>query len=96
MTANKQLQLELDDATSKGVYSNFAVIVHNQNEFMIDFALIHPSKAKVVSRVITSPSHMKRFYKVLGENLAQYEKTFGQIKDTQGPEQTIDIKLSNN
>jgi hypothetical protein len=94
--ADKQLQLELDEITSKGVYTNFAVLVHNQNEFMIDFALIHPSKAKVVSRVITSPSHMKRFYKALGDNLAQYEKQFGAIKETKGPEQTIDIKLSNN
>ncbi len=92
----KQLQLELDDATAKGVYANFAVILHNQNEFIMDFAFIHPSKAKVVSRIITSPSHAKRLLGALKQNIDQYEKMFGPIKETQGPDKTVDIKLSNN
>lgn len=92
----KQLQLEVDDSTSKGIYSNFAVIVNNQNEFMIDFAFVHPSKAKVVSRIITSPSHAKRLLAALDQNIKQYEKQFGPIKETQGPDKAIDIKLSNN
>jgi Protein of unknown function (DUF3467) len=92
----KQLQLELDEATSKGAYSNFAVILHNQNEFIMDFAFVHPSKAKVVSRIITSPSHAKRFLAALQQNIDQYEKMFGPIKETQGPDKSVNIKLSHN
>jgi hypothetical protein len=92
----KQLTLEIDDATSKGNYSNFALIMHNQNEFMMDFAFLHPQKAKVVSRIITNPSHAKRFLAALNENIKQYEKKFGEIKETQSPDQSINIKLSNN
>jgi Protein of unknown function (DUF3467) len=92
----KQLTLEIDDATSKGAYSNFALIMHNQTEFMIDFAFLHPQKAKVVSRIITNPSHAKRLLTALTENIKQYEKKFGEIKETQGPDKSMNVKLSNN
>jgi hypothetical protein len=92
----KSIQLELDNETSKGVYANAAIIFNNENEFVVDFAFIHPSKAKIVSRVITSPSHIKRLQKALAENIAQFEKKFGPIKDVPGPDQNLNIKLSNN
>jgi hypothetical protein len=92
----KQLSLEIDDATSKGSYSNFALIMHNQNEFMIDFAFLHPQKAKVVSRIITNPSHAKRLLAALAENVKQYEKKFGEIKETQAADKSLNVKLSNN
>jgi len=92
----KQIQIEVDDAVSKGAYSNVAVIFHNQNEFILDFAFIHPPKAKVVSRVIASPAHAKSFLKALEQNVKQYEKKFGEIKETEGPEKSLNIKLSNN
>lgn len=92
----KQLTLEIDDATSKGNYANFALIMHNQNEFVMDFAFLHPQKAKVVSRIITNPSHAKRLLAALNENVKQYEKKFGEIKETQGPDKSINVKLSTN
>ena len=33
----------------------------------------------LVSRVITNPAHMKKLYKVMGENITKYEKKFGKI-----------------
>jgi len=92
----KSIPLELDNETSKGAYTNAAIIFHNENEFVIDFAFIHPSKAKVVSRMITSPGHAKRLYKALGENVAQYEKKFGPIKEVEGPDKGLNIQLSKN
>lgn len=92
----KSVQLELDNETSKGVYSNAAIIFHNENEFVIDFAFIHPSKAKIVSRVITSPSHAKRLMRAISDNISQYEKKFGTIKEIESPEKGMNIKLSNN
>jgi len=92
----KQIQIEVDDTVGKGVYSNVAIIFHNQNEFILDFAFVHPPKAKVVSRVITSPGHVKSFLKALEQNIVQYEKQFGPIKETEGPEKNMNIKLSQN
>lgn len=92
----QQIQIEVDDAVAKGIYSNVAIIFHSENEFIIDFAFIHPPKAKVVSRVITNPSHAKSFMKALEHNVAQYEKQFGLIKETKGPEESMGLKLSQN
>lgn len=92
----QQIQIEVDDNVSKGVYSNVAIIFHSENEFIIDFAFVHPPKAKVVSRIITSPSHAKGFLKALEQNVSQYENKFGAIKESKGPEESMGLKLSQN
>jgi hypothetical protein len=56
-----QINIELDEETAQGVYSNLAVITHSSSEFVIDFVRIMPGipKAKVKSRVILTPEHAK-------------------------------------
>jgi len=78
----QQIQIEIDDQTANGVYSNLAMIGHSETEFIIDFIFIQPQtqKAKVRSRVITSPSHAKRFLMALEDNIKKYEQRFGEIK----------------
>jgi len=78
----QQIQIEIDDLTSQGVYSNLAVISHSKEEFIIDFIFIQPQvpKAKVRARVITSPQHIKRFLLALQDNIKKYEEKFGEIK----------------
>jgi hypothetical protein len=93
--AEKELQIKLDDAVAGGVYSNLAVISHNENEFIADFIFVQPPAGKVNARVILSPSHAKRFLKALQENIARYEKMFGPIKETPEPPR-IGLELSNN
>lgn len=92
----QQIQIEVDDATSKGVFSNVAILFHNSNEFILDFAFVHAPKARVVSRVIINPSHAKSLLKALSQNVAQFEKQFGPIKETEGPDQNLGIKMSQN
>ena len=77
----QQLQVEIDDATARGAYTNLALISHSETEFILDFLFLQPqtAKAKVASRVISSPAHAKRFLWALKENLAKYEETFGVI-----------------
>jgi hypothetical protein len=78
----QEITIEIDQATTGGVYANVAVITHSETEFVMDF-IFHspqPPKAKVVSRVITSPSHAKRLLAALQENVARYESRFGPIK----------------
>lgn len=63
-----------------GNYSNVAVISHTEREFVLDFIFAFTNQHSLVSRVITSPQHVKKIYEVLGENIKRYEKKFGGIK----------------
>ena len=83
-----QINIELDEETAQGVYSNLAVITHSSSEFVVDFVRIMPGipKAKVKSRVILTPEHAKRLLLALKENVNKFESQFGTIKVTeQGP-----------
>ncbi len=79
---NSPINLDIDEATARGMYANFAAIAHTPAEFMIDFAFVLPqqSKNKVSARIITSPSHMKNFAAALADNIRKYEEQFGEIK----------------
>ena len=79
---NKQLKIEIDDATGQGEYVNFAIVTHSAAEFIMDFVRILPGmqKSKVKSRVIISPIHTKTFLLALQDNIKKYEKKFGEIK----------------
>lgn len=81
-----QINIELSDEMSEGVYVNLAMIAHSSSEFVIDFIKMMPGvpKAKVKSRVVITPEHAKRLMRALGENLRKYEETFGEIKQADG------------
>lgn len=83
-----QINIELDENTADGIYSNLAIINHSVSEFVIDFVKIMPGvpKAKVKSRIILTPQHAKRFLKALGENIHRFEVNNGEIKDTDQPQ----------
>jgi hypothetical protein len=83
--AEQQIPIGINDETIGGKYSNLAIIAHTENEFVLDFALIHPPKGVVNSRVITSPAHAKRLLKALQQNIEIYERNFGAIKEAPEP-----------
>ena len=72
-----KIEILLDEETAQGVYANLAVVNHTDAEFIIDFIFTQPQapKAKVRSRVITSPAHVRRLIAALQENLQRFEKT---------------------
>lgn len=84
-----QLQIQLDDDVANGQYVNMALVNHTETEFTLDFIYVQPQqpKAKVRSRIITSPKHMKRLILAMQDNLAKYEAKFGTIElsETEGP-----------
>jgi hypothetical protein len=86
--AGKQVKLEiqLDEETAQGVYANLAVVNHTDTEFTLDFLYVQPQapRAKVRSRVITSPRHVRRLIAALEENLRRYEQKFGSVKEETG------------
>ena len=82
----REMQVIAEPAVRKGVYSNFAVVSHQKEEFVIDFLFLDPraqtpkgGQALLVARVILSPGHMKRLHQAIGENIEKYEKNFEKI-----------------
>jgi|TARA_B110000967_G_C18881037_1_gene561073 hypothetical protein len=82
-----KLNIELDEATAEGIYSNLAIINHSVSEFIVDFIKIMPGtpKAKVKSRIILTPQHAKRLTKALADNVKRFENAHGKIKDYDQP-----------
>lgn len=80
--AQGQINIELDDETAQGIYSNLAVITHSSSEIVVDFIRIMPgiNKAKVKSRIILTPEHGKRLLIALKDNITKFESQFGPIK----------------
>lgn len=83
----KQINIELDEKTAEGTYSNLAIINHSASEFIIDFISMMPGapKAKVKSRIVLTPQHAKKFLKALTDNVNRFEQAHGAIKDYDQP-----------
>lgn len=78
-----QINIELSEEVSEGIYSNLAIISHSHSEFVVDFIRLVPNvpKAKVKSRIILTPQHAKRLMKAMMDNIKRYEAQFGHIED---------------
>ncbi len=77
-----QLSIELSEETAEGVYSNLVMIAHSPEEFILDFIRVMPGvpKARVKSRIIVTPQHMKRLLGAIQDNIGRYEAQFGPIE----------------
>ncbi|MBX2814826.1 MAG: DUF3467 domain-containing protein [Saprospiraceae bacterium] len=85
--AQNQVNIELSEEVSEGIYSNLAIISHSHSEFVVDFIRMMPNlpKAKVKARVILTPQHAKRFLKALADNVTKFENQFGKIDEPNAP-----------
>jgi hypothetical protein len=63
------------------IYSNMVRISHSPLEIVLDFARMLPGQSlpRVQARLLMSPVGAKLFYQALGENLARFESSFGEI-----------------
>jgi hypothetical protein len=77
-----KLQVQIDEKVAQGQYCNLMMLNHTETEFVMDFVFVQPGqpKAKVSSRVITSPQHAKQLLMALTENIGLYEQKHGPIK----------------
>lgn len=80
-----QIQIKASDEKIKGEYANMMQVMHTQEEFVLDFLNVFPPTGTLNSRVIVSPGHMKRIIAALADNLAKYEKQFGEVKPSEAP-----------
>ena len=90
MEDNQQpLQVEIDEAVARGVYTNLALITHSETEFILDFIFLQPQtpKTKVLSRLVSSPVHAKRLLLALKDNIEKYESKFGAIEAEKNQQQ---------
>ena len=78
-----QVNIELSEEIAEGIYSNFAIIAHSNQEFIVDFVRLMPGipKAKVKARIVLTPQHAKRLMKALAENIKKFEQQFGTVED---------------
>jgi len=78
----QKINIELDEKAGSGEYSNFVVVTHSPAEFVMDFTRILPGipKAKVHTRLIMAPPHVKSFMVALKDNITKFEKKYGEIK----------------
>jgi len=78
----QQINIELGEKEAEGIYSNLAIITHSPAEFVIDFTRVVPGvpKARVLSRIITTPQHAKMLLRALKDNIEKFETRFGEIK----------------
>lgn len=84
---SQQINIELGEKEAEGIYSNLAIITHSPAEFIIDFTRVVPGapKAKVHSRIITTPQHAKMLLHALQDNIDKFESRFGEIKTEGNP-----------
>jgi len=66
----------------KAVYANVAFINFTPAEMVIDFAQVLPRtpRGTLTARIIISPIHAKLLHAALGQNLANFERQFGEIR----------------
>ncbi|MFN2224592.1 MAG: DUF3467 domain-containing protein [Chloroflexota bacterium] len=77
----KRVTIELPKDLN-AVYANAALISHSPAEIVLDFAQVLPRtpKGTVLSRIIMSPVHAKLLQMALAQNIANYERQFGEIR----------------
>jgi len=78
---DKKIDIKVDEHVALGQYYNLDAIRQTTEEILFDFAFVFPDGplGKLVSRVIVSPAHAKRFMEALESNVRRYEDNFGPI-----------------
>ena len=81
MSEKKNIEIIMDDQVANGTFANMAIINHSDAEITFDFIYLQPNapKGKVRSRIIMTPTHAKKFFYALKENIKKFENKHGEI-----------------
>jgi hypothetical protein len=91
----KKINVKLDEKIGEGTYANFFMVTYSPSEFILDFGRILPGlpDARIYSRVLSTPQHVKQLLQILQKNVEQFEKQHGEIKvQGQNPEKSVGFK----
>jgi len=83
--AKQEVQVVFPDSIKGGVYSNYMLVRHTKEEFILDYMMVTPPAGAVTARVVISPGHMKRMISALQNNLKKYEGRFGKLTEAAEP-----------
>jgi hypothetical protein len=89
----QEMNIEIDEETAEGTYSNLVMVSHTPEEFVIDFIRMVPgvAKANVKHRILVTPSHAKRILGALQENVDRYENAHGEIDPPNRPDRPMNF-----
>jgi len=87
--AKQEVKVAFPENLRGGVYSNYMLVTHTKEEFILDFMMVSPPAGSVTARVVTSPGHMKRMISALTENLKKYESDFGELTKAVEPPKPV-------
>ncbi len=81
--AQPKIQL-IQDPEYRDLYSNSVQVRVSVWDFLLVFGRVHqepprPSPSAILQGVYLSPQQAKALWNILGQNLAQYEQTFGTL-----------------
>ena len=85
-------KIHLSDKKLEGKYANFFAVGHSANEYIFDFGQSYSENedAELYIRIVLSPVHAKNFLMTLKNSIAQFEATYGAIR--QGRERASENK----
>ncbi len=75
-----QVRIELP-ANLMPTYANAALVTQSHSEIIVDFIQVMPNdpRARIVSRVVMTPTNAKLLLQALAQNLEIYENKHGEI-----------------
>jgi hypothetical protein len=74
-----QVTIKAEDDVAKGRFANFAQVGGSKEAFVLDFAFVQGPQGWLLSRILLSPQHAKRFQVALAETIAKHEAQHGEI-----------------
>ena len=79
----QQLNLNIPADVAKGNYANLVITNFSKEEFICDYALVHPhtTTASVQTRAILSPRNTKKLMLLLQQQIEAYEEKHGVISE---------------
>ena len=72
--------IKAEDDVAKGRFANVAQVASGADSFVLDFAFVQGKQGWLLSRILMSPQHAKRFNMALAESIAKHEARFGKIE----------------
>ena len=72
--------IKAEDEVAKGRFANMAQVASSQDSFVLDFAFVQGKQGWLLSRMLMSPQHAKRFSVALAETIAKHEARHGVIE----------------
>ena len=70
-----KIEVKVDESVASGIFSNFVNISSSPEEIILDFLFVHPAPppgfGKLMSRMILTPAHAKRHWRLAATTLIQ-------------------------